>query len=200
MTHHNAEFIMYTFSLFFICNTKVSRPRAAMGNCLLYTGLCPLRDTSLEIFFPPLLLFPICSLPFSLNPSSARCLPPIFPSRCPCLIPSLYQPSLPPLTLSPCLASFCFLPPSPRSLSPSPSSLPTTLHPSLLLPDLLAPCLHAYRRPYKCTQCVLFGQLHGFYCINSVTCNSFFFAASQAWHLDNGGVAPVSSVASMTRC
>ena len=34
MTHHNTEFISYTCSLFFICNTKVSRPRAALWNGL----------------------------------------------------------------------------------------------------------------------------------------------------------------------
>ena len=34
MTYHNTEFIIYTCSLFFICNTKVARARAAMWDGL----------------------------------------------------------------------------------------------------------------------------------------------------------------------
>ena len=143
---------------------------------ILYTGLCPPRDTSLEVFSPPLLPCPPCSLPSSLNPSSARSLPPIFPARCPCLVPSLHQPtlpqtSLPPLTLSPCLASS--LPPSPRSRSPPPilTLLPPSHPPIIPCSFPPPPCLHACRRPKQCTQCVLFGQLHWAYCV----------ASSQAW-------------------
>ena len=148
---------------------------------ILYTGLCPPRDTSLEVV-SPLLPFPTCSLPFSLKPSSARCLPPIFPSRCPCLVPSLYQPtlpqtSLPPLTLSPCLVSS--IPPSPRSLWPSPIlPLAPSLPPSTLPCSFLASSLPACLPP------------SWVYCV----------PPSQAWQLDNGGVVPVPYVASMTRC
>ena len=120
MTHHNTEFIIYTCSLFFIYNTKVSMARAALWDGLwLY---CILASALLRI---PRLKFP--SLPCSLAPSLPRSIPPPFASSLPSFPrgvhalfrpflarslrqPSLPQPSLPPLTLSPCLASS--LPPS----------------------------------------------------------------------------------------
>ena len=99
--------------------------------------------------FPPLLP---CSLPSSLNPSSARFLPSaVHASSRPFLTRSLHQPSLPhpslpPLTLSVCLASS--LPTSLPLLSPSLSpflvpSFPTIslLPPSSCLPPSLLPSL-----------------------------------------------------------
>ena len=82
--------------------------------------------------FSPLLP---CSLHSSLNPSSARFLPPaVHASSRPFLARSLHQPSLPqpslaPLALSACLASSLPLSPSPCSLPPS---LPPSLHPLVL--------------------------------------------------------------------
>ena len=103
-------------------------------------GQCPHHDTSLDVFLPPLLPF---SLPSSLNPSSARFLPPCFPRAIHAsLVPfsNLPRPSLPPLTLSPCLSS---------SLPPSLPSLPRSLAPSLP-PTLVFPCSHppSFLAPY----------------------------------------------------
>ena len=129
MTHHNTEFIIYTCSLFFICNTKGQRPHCEM--VCEYTGQSPPHDTSLEVSLPPL-------LPCSLAPSLHRLIPPTlasspsFPRVVHALFrpfladslhqPSLPQPTLPPLTLSSCLASS--LPPSPCCLALPPSVLP----------------------------------------------------------------------------
>ena len=123
-------FIIYTCSLFFICNNKVSKARAALWDDLwIY---CILASALLRI--PPL-KFPsmapsIAPPPFlGLNPSSAHFLPPaVHASSRPFLArslhqPFLHQPSLPQLTLSACLASS--LPTSLPVLSPSlPCSLP----------------------------------------------------------------------------
>ena len=143
------EFIIYTCSLFFIWNNKVSMARGALwdGLLILYTGQCLPQDTSLEVSLP-------CSLSSSLNPSSARFLPPaVHASSRPFLARQLHQsslpqPSIPPLTLSACLASS--LPPSPcsRPNRPSPCpSLPLSLPPPpslppsipILVPSLLHP-------------------------------------------------------------
>ena len=83
MTHHNIEFIIYTCSLFFICNTKgrvvewfVNNiiVQASVQYMILYTGLCPPRGTSLEVFFPPLLPFPLLP-PFLCQTISRSLLP-----------------------------------------------------------------------------------------------------------------------------
>ena len=135
--------------------------------------------TSREVSLSPFLPY---SLPSSLNPSSARFLPPLFPSAVhtpfrPFLARSLHQPShpqpsLPPLTLSPCITSS--LPPSfpPLPSLPSLPSLPPTLLPTLhpshppsfLAPTMPPPCLTVYRRPIPCRPtpcvCVCVGELH----------------------------------------
>ena len=93
--------------------------------------------TSLEVSLPPLLP---CSLSFSLNPSSTHFLPPLFPSRRPCLVRSFPRsfpsstlpltlpsftgaPSLPPSIPPSLTPSLPYLPPSLPSLPPSPTSL-----------------------------------------------------------------------------
>ena len=96
----------------------------------------------------PPLKFPSlpCSHSFSLNPSSTHFLPPLFPSRRPCLVRSFPRsfpsstlpltlpsftgaPSLPP-SLPPSLhPSLPYLPPSPPSLPPLPPSALTTRPP-----------------------------------------------------------------------
>ena len=135
-------------------------------------GQCPHQDTSFEVSLPSLLP------PFSLNPSAARFLTPLFSSRRPCLGPSLPRsfPSanLPPSTLhcrSLPVYHHRFLPPSlnlsfPRSpsLPPSPCPLPPINHPSSLLL-----CLPPCRRPIQCAPYVCLAAL---YCV----------APSDAWH------------------
>ena len=108
---------------------------------ILYTGMCPPRDTSLDVFFPPL-------IPFPLAPSLPRSIPPRLAPFGHLSLSAVHAsfgtfinpPSLRPLTLSPCLASS--LPPSlpsiPISLPhPHHCSILPTLHPSLLLPSSL---------------------------------------------------------------
>ena len=94
--------------------------------------------TSREVSLSPFLPY---SLPSSLNPSSARFLPPLFPSRRPCPVPSFPRsfPSstLPPSTLSSStdaisLHNIIPAPCLPVSLPPClPASLPASLPPSL---------------------------------------------------------------------
>ena len=86
-THHNTEFIIYTCSLFLICNTKVSMRCGMVCEYLLYSGQCPPQDTSLEVSLPR-------------STPSPRFLPPaVHASSRPFLARSLHQPSLPPSTL-----------------------------------------------------------------------------------------------------
>ena len=149
----------------------------------------------------PPLKFPSlpCSLPSSLNPSSAHFLPPLFPLRRPCLGPSLPRsfPSatLPPSTLPsstdalslPIIVVFSLssLPPSPLSLPLLPPSLAPSLpcshppsHPPLAPshpPSFLAPslaCLPAAVQFNVHRMCVWQAAL---YCV----------APSDAWHWDN---------------
>ena len=106
MMHHNTAFVIYTCSLFFICNTKVSRPRATLWNDflnfvnILYTGLCPPRETPLKF----------SSLPCSPSP----------------LLPRFLAQSLPPLASS--------LPSFPRAVHASfrPFINPPSLNPRFL--------------------------------------------------------------------
>ena len=137
------QFIIYTCSLFFICNNKVPMARAHCGiGCeyTVYSGYLPWSFIS---------LLP-CSILSSRNPSPARFLPPAAHASprsflaCSHHQPSLPQPSLPPLTLRACVASL--LPLSlPPSLPPSPCSLPPSFPPSLppslpLFPLPPSPC------------------------------------------------------------
>ena len=91
--------------------------------------------TSREVSLSPLLP---CSLPSSLNPSSARFLSPLFLSRHPCPVPSLPRsfPSspLPPSTLSSSTDALSLHSIIASSLPPSSCFLLPTLHPSSLLP------------------------------------------------------------------
>ena len=178
------EFIIYTCSLFFICNNKVSTATA-----VLWDGLwiyCILASALLRI--PPL-------LPPFLAQSLLRSLPP-FRRSCPVpssLVPFINPPSLnPPFLHWRSLPAYRhrFLPPSPCSLPPSPCSplpyhplapsLPASLppldpslispHPPLLSPShppsFLAPCLPpslpAYLPPSNSmyTVSVCFGPMH----------------------------------------
>ena len=120
---------------FVITKYKWQGPRCGMV-CEYILASALLRIPPLK--FPTLLP---CSLPSSLNPPSARFLPPaVHASSCPFLAHSLHQPSLPPLTLSACLASS--LPPSLPLLSPfhlSPSIPPLVPSPAI---SLLPPSLH----------------------------------------------------------
>ena len=132
-THHNSR------------NTKVAMARAALcvvlcaHSCILFTVQCPPQGTSLEVSLPPYL--PRSSLS-PLPPSSARFIPPLFPSLHPCLrsflTRSLPQPSLPSSTPAPNLphiiASSCPL------VAPSPySPLAPSLPPSCLAPSVPLP-------------------------------------------------------------
>ena len=132
-----------------ICQTIHSDASQYRVNNLYMFTICHLEHQSLKgkgrfvngwfVNILPPVKFPSlpCSHapPSSLNPSSARSLPPLFPSRRPCPVPSLPRsfpssilppsPSLPPLTLSPCIASS--LPPL---LPPSLPHLPPSIHPS----------------------------------------------------------------------
>ena len=121
--------------------------------CILYTGQCPPQGTSLEVSLPPYL--PsfhapplLLSLAPSLLPSSARFLPPLFPSLRPFissfLTRSIPQPFFHSRSHPP--SHHCFLPPP-----PSPCFLLPILHPSL--PGCLPPSNSLY------TVCV-FGKLH----------------------------------------
>ena len=113
--------------------------------------------TSVEVSLPPLLP---CSLSFSLNPSSTHFLPPLFPSRRPCLVRSFsrsFPSSTLPLTL-PYFTGAPSLPPSiPPSLPPSPTYLPP-LPPSLppLPPSALTTRPPRPPHPTQCrpTSCV----------------------------------------------
>ena len=107
--------------------------------------------TSREVSLSPLLP---CSLPSSLNPSSARLLPPLFPSSRPCPVPflprsfpsSILDPSLNPIFLHwRSLPAYHHrflpwsLPPLPPSLPHLPPSLIPSLPHSLPLPPLSLP-------------------------------------------------------------
>ena len=143
MTHHNTEFIMYTCSLFFIYNTKVSRPRAALWNGfnfvnILYTGLCPLRDTSFEVFSPPLLPFLPCSLPSLLNPSSARIHWTVSSSG---YLPWSFLPSIAASPLAPSLPRSIH-PPLATSLPSFPRVVHASFRPFINQPSLNPPFLH----------------------------------------------------------
>ena len=86
------EFIIYTCSLFFICNNKVAMARARCGiGCvnILYT-----QDTSLDVSFH-------CSLapsyPRAIHPPLASSLPPPMPRPVPSsLVPIINPPSINP--------------------------------------------------------------------------------------------------------
>ena len=158
-THHNTEVKYFTCAIFFICNTKVSRARAALWvvlcnvYCILASVLIrvpPLKFPSLSPFLPRSSLY--LSLAPLHPPSSARFLPPLFPSLRPCLVPFLPQPSLP----SPA-------PTLPHIIDSSlPPLAPSILHPSSLFPRL-PPSLPASLHPIQCTPwvCVcVFVKLH----------------------------------------
>ena len=104
----------------------------------------PLLPCSLAPLLPCYLArFLHCSLPSSLNPSSARFLPPVFPSRRPCLGPSLPR-SFPSATL----------PPSNVPSSTDALSLPIIIASSLHhLPASLPPCLPASLPPSLAVKC-----------------------------------------------
>ena len=106
-THHNTEFIIYTCSLFFICNTKVSRARAALWDGLwIY---CILASSLIRI--PPLPSLPIPSPPISF-PSPLISFPPLHSRPLPS--PPLHSRPLPSSPLhSPPAPSLPPLPPSP---------------------------------------------------------------------------------------
>ena len=100
------------------------------------------REVSLSPFLP-------CSLPSSLNPSSARFLPPLFPSRSPCPVPSLprsfHSSILPHSTLSSSTDALSLhsiiassLPPLPLFPSSLPL-LPPSHPPSFLAPTIPLP-------------------------------------------------------------
>ena len=129
---------------------------------ILYAGQCAPQDTSLEVSLP-------CSLAplhSSLNPSSAYFLPPaVHASSRPFLARSLHQPSLPhpslpPLTLSACLASSLptSLPLLSPLLSPSPvHSLPHhPLAPSLPPSSSLRPSLRPSLPPFLPPSLILY--------------------------------------------
>ena len=143
-THHNTDLI-YPF-----CNTKVAMARAALCVvlCTVYhTGQCPPQSTSLEVSFPPDLRSShapplLLSLARLLPLSSARFLPPLFPSLRPCLrsflTHSLPQPALSSSTPAPTLRHIIAssLPPLAPSL-PTLPLLPPSNRPSFLAPGKL---------------------------------------------------------------
>ena len=110
-------------------------------------GTTPLKFPSLHISLLPGMLLLLLSLAPLLSPSSARFLPPIFPSLRPCLrsflTRSLPQPSLPPSTPVPTLPHTIAssLPRFPCSSSPHRPLAPSS-HPRSVLP-----CLHACLPP-----------------------------------------------------
>ena len=150
MTHHNTEFKYYTCSLFFICNTKVSRTRSALWVvlCNVYCTLAsvlirvhPLKFPSLPIPLPPTLL-PVHPPP-SVAPSFLRSLPqsPLsFAPSIPSSVPFIDS-SLPPLA-----------PSLPHPLAPS--------HPPSFLALSLPPSMHACLPPSNSmsTVCVCFAS------------------------------------------
>ena len=181
MTHHNTEFIIYTCSLFFICNTKVSWARPALWDGLwIYCMLASAHLRILPLIFPSFPNAP--SLPPFLA-QSLRSLPPshlsLVPSM-PCSVPSLLVPFVnPPSTLPSSTDALSLpsiitssLPLLAPSLSPLVPSIPRyhpplapSLPPSILPRSFPVPCLPASRRPTQCTPFVfVFGELHWVLC------------------------------------
>ena len=122
---------------------------------IMYTGLCPPRDTSLEVFFPALLPFPL--LPPFLAQSVLRSLPPSHLSLALSMRRSVTSSTHPPSTLPSSIDALSLPSIIASSLPPLDPSLPPHPH---LAPSRPPPCLHACRHLNQWTQCVLFGQLH----------------------------------------
>ena len=134
----------------------------------LVAGTAVLASALLRI--PPLTFASLpCSLPSSLNPSSACFLPPSFSSRRPCLVPSLPR-SFPSSTIPSSTDALSL----PSIIASSTCSLPPFLAPSLPPPYLPgSACLPPSNSMY--TVCV---------CLAS--CIEHCLAPSDAWHWDNG--------------